>query len=239
MFEFIGQLWGAIVGGISQIGPWIDHLLRHHSYLAYPILFVGTFLEGETILIIVAALARIAATSHHPQAHPDLFLSMLSAFAGSLAGDQTWFMIGRRKGKAVLAKHPLWQSRAERVYRILERHQNWLMLSFRFLYGLRNVTPFVIGMSPIKTSRFVIFNIIGAAIWAVSFAMAGYLIGVQVEQMIKRYKFLVLAGVGLLIAIIWLIRLYIRRRRAMKAIAAETRKASDDQNTPSQSGNGE
>ena len=51
-----------------------------------------------------------------------------------------------------------------------KQHQNLLILGFRFLYGLRSVTPFVIGMSGISWLRFALLNVIGAGIWASAFA---------------------------------------------------------------------
>lgn len=197
---------------MEELLKWAGTLIQDHGYLAYPILLIWTFIEGETIVIIIGAMAYQAAQDGQP--HPNLLLVMLCAFLGSLAGDQTWFVIGRSKGQAMLAKRPVWQQRADRIFRMLHRHGNWLMLSFRFLYGLRNATPFVIGMSQISARRFVILNTIGAAVWAVAFGLLGYVFGRAVEVVISKYKVAVLIGVGLLVLVVWLIRVVVRRRRA-------------------------
>jgi membrane protein DedA with SNARE-associated domain len=52
-----------------------------------------------------------------------------------------------------------------------------MLLSFRFLYGIRSVTPFAIGMSEVSYLRFTLLNIIGAGIWAIAIASAGYYFG--------------------------------------------------------------
>ena len=229
-------MWDQGVQCVATLGPWFDqlcawfaiwshdlnvfirHVLQEHGYWAYLILFIGTFLEGETILIIVAAFAHVAATHHNP--HPNIILCILSAFAGSLGGDQTWFYIGRHKGKAFLARRPTWQKRSQRITRLLEVHQTWLLLCFRFLYGLRNATPFMVGMSEIKASRFLILNALGAAIWAVAFGVAGYLFGNVVEQLIEHYRLLVLAAFGALILLIWLTKTLLNRRRNRRELEA-------------------
>jgi membrane protein DedA with SNARE-associated domain len=54
--------------------------------------------------------------------------------------------------------------------RLLNRFRTLLILIFRFLYGLRAVTPFVIGMSTVPTRTFVLLNAIGALVWAVRWA---------------------------------------------------------------------
>lgn len=186
----------------------IEQISDQHQWLAILIVLVWTFIEGETIVILMGAWAN--------DGTPNIALVILAAFAGSLAGDQTWFFVGRLKGKAVLAKRPAWQLRAQRVYDLLHRHQNWLILGFRFLYGLRNATPFVLGMSEVRTSRFVILNIIGAAVWAISFGMMGYLFGTAVEKTVGKVK---LPALGIFLAVVltaWVIRILVQRRKARK-----------------------
>jgi len=185
----------------------IDYILEHHTYLIYLVVLVWTFFEGETIVIIVGA----AAAGENSRVF--LPLLILCAFCGSVTSDQIMFFLGRYKGKAFIARRPKWQQRAERVYRILEKHQTWLILGFRFLYGLRNITPFAIGMSEVRTRRFLTLNVIGGVIWAVTFACAGYLFGEAVESVFaKGGKWVVIGAVVGVALVVWVIR-HIRRRR--------------------------
>ena len=184
--------------------PDISHILEYHLYWAYAVLLIWTFLEGETIVILAGVAAR--------DGQLWLPLIILCAFCGSLCSDQVVFFLGRYKGKAFVAKRPKLQARAEKVYRMLERHQTWLILGFRFLYGLRNITPFAIGMSQVPTRRFIVLNIIGAAVWATTFACGGYLFGVAMETVIAgRQKWYVVLGLAAIAAIVWIVRM-IRRR---------------------------
>ncbi len=139
----------------------------------------------------------------------------MCAFLGTLFGDQLYFDIGRTKGEALLAKRPGWKSKSAKVLSLLENHQVWLILGFRFLYGLRTVTPFLIGASRIAPARFLILNMIGASIWAVLIGTLGYLFGQTLELMIgeivhyELLVFAVLAGVG---AIVWSAHLFAKKR---------------------------
>lgn len=188
----------------------LAHLIAAYGYLA---VFVGTFLEGETVLLL-AGFAAHRGYLHLPYV-------LLAAFLGSLSGDQLYFFLGRRHGAALLARRPQWQVHTARVHRLLERWPGPFIFGFRFgiLYGFRTVAPFVIGMSRIPTSRFVIYNTFGAAVWAVSLGMLGYFFGHGVELLlgdVRRYEreaflFLVAAGV-----VLWLWR-FVRRRRAAHA----------------------
>lgn len=102
---------------------------------------------------------------------------------------------------------------------MLERRQALFIFAFRFglVWGFRTVAPFVIGMSRVPTSRFVLFNTIGAAVWALSVGALGYFFGHGLELLlgdVKRYEreaflFLVAVGAGL-----WLVRFLLHRRAA-------------------------
>ena len=184
--------------------PDIGHILENHAYIAYIVLLAWTFLEGETIVIIAGIAAR--------EGHLWLPLIALCAFCGSLCSDQVAFFLGRYKGKAFVARRPKWQGRAEKVYRLLERHQTWLILGFRFLYGLRNVTPFAIGMSQVSTRRFVILNVIGAAVWAVTFACGGYVFGAAMETVFAgQQKWIVILALAGVLSLVWAVR-HLRNR---------------------------
>lgn len=82
----------------------------HESLLndyGYPLLLIGTFLEGETILILAAVAAHLGYLS--------LQWVIACAFLGTLCGDQLYFYLGRRHGPALLAPRPVWQSSCQRV----------------------------------------------------------------------------------------------------------------------------
>lgn len=184
-------------------------LIAQYGYLA---LFIGTFLEGETILL----LAGFAAQS--PDFNLDLRLVILAAFTGSLAGDQTAFFIGRHFGRKLVARSEKWRQRADKVHAMLRKYHEVLILSFRFFYGLRNLTPFVLGTADISVLKFFILNAIGAAIWAVSFALIGFAFGSLLENVLVRvidnvhHVELAVLGVAACIALAMWLRKALRRR---------------------------
>lgn len=176
----------------------LEELITTYGYAAVGI---GSFLEGETVLVLGGFAAH--------RGYLELPWVIVSAFLGSLFGDQLYYFIGRIKGKSILEKRPRWKAKSEKVFSLLHKHQILLILGFRFLYGLRTVTPFVIGASKITPTRFIILNILGAAIWAVIVGGMGYLFGYTLEIFIdnvKKYELLVFAGLTGVGIIIWLVR---------------------------------
>lgn len=198
----------------------IDHMQLISDY-GYAAILLGTFLEGETILILAGVAASLGSL--------DLPLVIASAFFGSSAGDQLYYFIGKKKGKALLDFFPSWSAPAQKVFHHIERHKNLVILSFRFFYGLRNVTPFVLGITRIETSRFVVLNLIGAAVWAVSFATIGFLIGEAHERILgKSYGPLLLGALVLLFSGAWLIRKWKARYRTRHADTTSERTNTAD-----------
>jgi membrane protein DedA with SNARE-associated domain len=137
---------------------------------------------------------------------------MLIAFIGAFSGDQLYYFIGYFKGRELLQKHLKWQRRVARVNKHIARYHNFVMLGFRFVYGMRITTPFVMGMSKnINTTRFFILNAIGAIIWSVSVSAGGYFFGYALEGFIKDVKHYERLAIIIVIVIgflLWIIHRY-------------------------------
>ena len=175
----------------------LEGLIVHYGYLA---LFIGTFLEGETILIIAGYLAQDGIL--------DLPLVILAALFGSFGGDQTFFFIGYFKGVRFLDKRPALKLKAAKAFRLLYRHQIAVILGFRFLYGIRNITPFVIGSSGFNPLRFFILNFTGALVWAITFACFGYHLGNLAERLLDDVESYEKSILGILCGIALLVFLW-------------------------------
>jgi membrane protein DedA with SNARE-associated domain len=154
----------------------IPGLIQNYGYLAVA---VGTFLEGETILILAGAAAH--------RGYLTLPMVIMVGTVASFVGDQLYFYVGRRYGTALLQRFPSLQSRAIRANALLERHHVPLILAIRFLYGLRIAGPIAMGMSGLPWFRFLVLNFIGAVVWATLIAGAGYGFGQGVSYLLADF----------------------------------------------------
>jgi len=155
----------------------LSALVAQYGYAA---LFLGTLLEGETLLILAGFAAH--------QGYLQLHWVMLIALLGGFLGDQIYFWLGRRHGSWVLSRFPRLVPVFERANALVERYHEVLIVGIRFLYGLRTVGPMALGMSAVPAWRFVLFNALGAAIWAVGIGGAGYLFGQALELFLDDFK---------------------------------------------------
>lgn len=175
----------------------LEYILSTYGYVA---LLIGTFLEGETILVVAGFLAH--------RGYLELPWVIFFAFMGTLVGDQLYFFLGRVKGMDFIESRPRWRAKSTRVFALLQKHQMAVIIGFRFLYGIRTVTPFIIGASGINPVRFIIWNSIGAGTWAITVGALGYIFGQAMEVFLeeaKKYEIWMMALVFLIGIAIWLI----------------------------------
>lgn len=187
---------------------WIEWLQSWGDWF-YPLAFVWSFFEGETFVIFGGIAAHMGILN--------LKLLIGTVWIGSFCGDQLWFYIGRRWGNRGLARFPSAQARTAVVLTWLERYGVLFILSFRFLYGVRNIASVALGTSKLPWIKFLCWNFLAAGLWAFSFAGAGYLLGEAAAQ-VGAYGPKVLAGVVLLVIVVVLVwRAYVKRRGAKVA----------------------
>lgn len=176
----------------------IGDLVESYGYLA---VFVGSLLEGETILI-AAGFAAHRGLLEWP-------LVVLVAMAGGTLGDQLAFLLGRWKGEALIERFPALARHKPRVHDLLERHTVAFILSVRFLYGLRIAGPVLMGSSRVPLLRFVVLNMIGAFLWAATVAGAGYAFGLAIEALmadLKQIEEVLLVAILAVGVLLWLWR---------------------------------
>ena len=196
------------VGGIIGVAAHHDfdakELLRRYGYI---VILVWTFLEGETIVVIAGIFAD--------QFHLNPWLIALSAFCGSFLSDQVMFSLGKYKGQDVLKLFPRLSKDIDRAAGLFKKYDVALILGFRFVYGVRNVTPILLGISGVSHKKFFFLNFIGAVTWALAFSFGGYYSGKAFEHIMEQVGhgiFYTILGLLILGGLIW----FIRSRRAVK-----------------------
>lgn len=175
----------------------------------YPAIVLGTIIEGESILIIAGMFSSWG--------YLNLPLIMVMAFIGSFSGDQFFFFLGRHRGTLLLNRYKKWQSRVDRIHRLLRRHHDVIILGFRFLYGFRLVTPLILGMNrSIKAGRFMSLNGVSALVWSILVAGGGYFFGQAIQvflQELKKFQMGIFIGFSCLGVLVWMFKRYRGRRK--------------------------
>jgi len=168
-------------------------LLHQYGYL---VIFLGTLAEGESLLVLGSYFAH--------RGYLDLGGVMLTAFVGAVCGDQLFFHLGRRHAKGLLERFPRLRDKVNVALRRVEDHQVKVVLSMRFLWGLRIALPVALGLTNMSARRYLLVNLLSAAIWSTVFSLAGYGVSRVLSQVIgnlHHYEWWIAGGL-LLIAVI-------------------------------------
>src|SRR6266702_6701235 len=187
----------------------IHQLIADHGAYFYLIAFIWTFLEGETIVLFAGFAAA--------QGLLDPFLLLAASWLGSFAGDQAYFWIGRHCGLWVLKRFPGWRYGVESALYWLERYNTGFILSFRFIYGVRNFSSFAMGMSAVHWKRFMKLNFVAASLWAASFVAVGYFLGhafrALLGHLVRSFSLAMLVAFVVLTVGVWLFHRLQKRRQ--------------------------
>ena len=188
----------------------LEALFAAYGDLYYVMIFVWTFLEGETIVLLSGILTNGGSIGFAPL--------LFSAWAGSFLGDQLWFLLGRKWGKRIVVKFPRMRPGITRAISLLERWDIAFIMSFRFIYGIRNVSSVAMGMSSLSWGRFAALNFLAAGLWAFCFAGAGHLAGKALSHFVEGAASGLTYGLLGVVVVALCGNALVRRIRARKAV---------------------
>jgi membrane protein DedA with SNARE-associated domain len=141
----------------------LPSLLQHYGYLA---IFAGTFVEGESMLLLGSYAAHAG--------YLNMPWVLAAAFSAALVSDQLYFRLGRRYGPQLVARRPTLQIKVARALAIIDGHAVLSVLAMRFLWGFRVALPVAIGMSSMPAGRYLLLDLVGAAVWSAAVSWLGF-----------------------------------------------------------------
>ncbi|GHD52335.1 undecaprenyl-diphosphatase [Marinobacter persicus] len=165
----------------------------------------GILVPGVALLF---ALAMLAGTSGMGLAE-----ILIWAGCGAVAGDTASFALGRLlQGRLhsvwPLSRYPRLLNRGERFFR---SHGGKSVVIGRFVGPVRPVMPLVAGAFHMPWPRFLAFNLLSAAGWALVYVLPGFAVGSAMTSEIKPpphfYPVLAVAGAVLLVTYVFTLRL--------------------------------
>lgn len=185
----------------------LEHLISQYGVVA---VFLGAAFEGETAVFLGGVFAHRHFMSWWEAA--------TAAAIGSFAADQAWFFAGRYANRLAIVQRFLATDAAQKVSQLLESHPTGFILAFRFIYGMRTVSPIAIGLSSVPAIRFVVLNFIAAVVWAVLITTIGYLFGNAVEMLFGRLRLHLHLVIAILVIVAVVVALAFASRRYLATL---------------------
>jgi membrane protein DedA with SNARE-associated domain len=179
----------------------------------YPLVLLGAIAEGEVVVITAGYLAH--------RHHLDVWVVASCAAVGGAVGDLGYFLLGRHFGERALHRLPASiGTQTDRARAAVDRNPVRVLLGMRFVYGMRIVLPLLCGVSSIKLSRFVRYDVGTSIVWAGLFTGIGYGVGAVATaaiRQIERYEWIVFCGVAALALLLGQVSKPLRRWLEPKA----------------------
>ena len=154
-------------------------------------LFFGFFLPGDSLLLTAGLFAY--------KGHLDLTILLPTLFVAAVLGDNVGYWFGRKVGPPLFKREEslFFKPRnllAARAF--YEKHGGKTIVIARFMPFIRTFAPIVAGAVHMEWRRFMVFNLVGAVIWAVGLTLAGWSLGrLFPPHVLDKYFMLIILAV--------------------------------------------
>ena len=160
--------------------------LLHHGY----VVLLGWVFAEQIGLPLPAMPLLLAAGALAGAGHLSFFASLLCVILAAMAADSIWFQLGRRKGIRILqllckiSLEP--DSCVRRTEGVFAKQGARSLLLAKFVPGLSTVATPLAGIFHMRPRRFLLFDALGALLWAGTFLGLGYVFSGQIERVAEH-----------------------------------------------------
>lgn len=189
---------------LKQLIDFVLHLQEHLHQLTqdygrwvYGILFaiifcetglvITPFLPGDSLLFAVGALAA------DPASGLNLWLASALIFVAAVLGDTVNYSIGKFAGERLARRFPrlIKQKHLDVTNEFFQKYGGKTIILARFVPIVRTFAPFVAGSGAMDYRRFMMFNVVGAALWVGLLVPAGWFFG-NIPVVKENFEFVVI-----------------------------------------------
>ena len=186
---------------VQNIPSYIQALapvISQYGYLALAgLLFLEDFglpVPGETVLVAAAFYAGLGKLN--------LVLVIFIGFIAAVLGDNVGYSIGRLGGRPLVERWGkyilLTSERLDKAQSYFNNHGGKIVAGARFIDGLRQLNGIIAGISEMRWLKFLMFNMLGAAVWVSFWSLIAYYGSSYINVFLKVELYLTLATICLI-----------------------------------------
>ncbi len=209
---------------------WMDKIVQTLGNWNYVVAFVSAFVEsfpviwvsvpGQNVMLLVGGF-------YAKQWPENLYIMIVVAIMWALLGNYVWYLLGRYYGDVFFERYGDWFGigRTELKYmkKWIKNHGWWMVVVGKFHNVARAFIPFIAGSMGMKQRSFIIYNIIGSILRAVTIVLLG-VVFVNYYKIVLNYIGYILIGIMALFALY----IYFFKREEFKKYLKEKEKEIDD-----------
>ncbi len=187
LIDFILHIDKHLVDLTQQYHGWIYLILFLIIFCETGLVFLP-FLPGDSLLFAVGALAAL------PESGLNLGIILVLLCVAAILGDSVNYTMGRKLGDKVYDRNYWFLKREylDEAQLFYDRYGSRTIVYARFVPIVRTFAPFVAGIGKMDYKRFIIYNVVGALVWVLSFTVAGYFLG-NIPAVKSNFSLLVLS----------------------------------------------
>lgn len=201
LFDFIRHIDKHLVHMTQTMGPSLYFALFAIVF-AETGLVVTPFLPGDSLLFAIGVLCAMEPARLNLPADgfvPSLPVTMLVLFVAAVLGDGVNYHVGKALGPKVFSSERsrlLNKKHLIKTQLFYEKYGPKTIIIARFVPIVRTFAPFVAGVGKMQYRRFVLFNIVGAALWVGLLVPLGYFFA-DTEIVKQRFELVIFAIIGI------------------------------------------
>jgi membrane-associated protein len=145
-------------------------------------LLIGFFLPGDSILFTVGFL--ISGTKNF-SLDINLLVAILILFVAATVGSSVGYLFGRKIGPGLFNRPNSRLFKQENVKKAQDfygKHGGKTIIIARFIPIVRTFVPLIAGITRMKYKTFMVFNLIGGAVWIGGVVYLGFFLGEQLTR---------------------------------------------------------
>ena len=116
----------------------------------------------------------------------------------------------------LIEKYPKLKEKSKKVLEFLRKYDSAFIFGCRFVYGIRNISPIMIGAADIPPLKYSALNIPAAFVWAVIVAGVGYTFANVLEKAKDNLQYVQYAALAVLLSALFYFINKRRRKRKLK-----------------------
>ncbi|WP_342261986.1 DedA family protein [Alphaproteobacteria bacterium endosymbiont of Tiliacea citrago] len=128
-------------------------------------LTLASAIKSEAVVICISSLSK--------EMNFNLFYILILSLIGSFIGTVFLFLIGRGF-KQRLLKFNFFQKKVEYLNSKIDNYGSYFIIFFRFIYGIKLISPIILGFSKISMKTFFLFNLLGSFLWSFLMVLIGW-----------------------------------------------------------------
>jgi membrane-associated protein len=212
-----------LIYSLFALDTTLSTLAAQHAVLMFAALFLVIFAEtglvvfpllpGDSLLFVAGTVVAASGLNVHAL--------VLTLFFAAALGDSLNYGVGNYIGPKIFHRpedtwlgrfmKPEYLERTERFYR---KYGAFTIVVGRFVPVVRTFAPFLAGVGSMPYRTFLLYNLIGAAVWVSALVYAGYLFG-NIPWVKDNLAFIVIGIV--VVSLLPLLVQWLRERRARAA----------------------